>query len=170
MKKIILSIPVIAALSLTASAQSVGPATLNATGGTVVIGANEFDWSVGEMVMVSTFSTSSIVVTQGVLQPAATSTTRIEEADWPTKLSVFPNPASSIVNINCTSPSPASFTYRLMDMTGKALLTGSSAAKQGLSTEQLNIGSLACATYMLAITVNTGQETKTITYKIEKLN
>ncbi len=170
MKKMIFSIPVIAAFAITANAQSIGPATLNATGGTAVIGANEFDWSVGEMVMVNTFSTSSVVVTQGVLQPAASSTTRVDETDWPARLSVYPNPASSVVNIHCASVQPSSFTYKLMDMTGKTLLTGKSTAKNGKPEEQLNIATLACATYMLAITVNTEHETKTITYKIEKLN
>jgi len=169
MKKLILSIPVITLLSLTAKAQSLAPTTLNATGGTAIIGANEFDWSVGEMTMVSTFTASSIVVTQGVLQPAEMATTRITEGNQPALLSVFPNPSSSIVNINCTSTVPATLEYRLMDMTGKTLLTSTRVTKTGLSAEQLNISQFACATYALAVTVTTEQGTKTTTYKIEKL-
>lgn len=165
----ILSIPVITVLSLTADAQSITPATLNAVGGTAIIGANEFDWSVGEMTMVSTFTASTIVVTQGMLQPTEMATTDINEVIWPMRLTVFPNPASSIVNINYSSTRPATIQYRLMDMTGKVLLTGICETKTGISTEQLNISQFACATYALAITVSNEQGTKTTTYKIEKL-
>ena len=154
------------------SAPSIGPSTLNATGGTKIIGTSEFDWSVGEMAMVSTFYSSKIIVTQGLLQNELSTPQKVANTDLVQRLQVFPNPSSSIVTLQYTAGSDGAFNYRLMDMTGKVLLVHSGAVKEGMTTEQLNIAPLAAATYMLEVSFksnNDGAEAST-SYKIEKLN
>jgi hypothetical protein len=151
-------------------AQSVAPSAINASGGTAIIGANEFDWSVGEMTMVSTFTGTGIIVTQGVLQPAETSINAVNNQVLLKKLQVYPNPATSIVNLQYFSPGEGTMTYRLMDVTGKIIANRSVQVKQGTNTEQINVAGLACATYLLEVSVNTGTEkTEKATYKIDKL-
>jgi ribose/xylose/arabinose/galactoside ABC-type transport system permease subunit len=168
MKRVILLIPLgLAAINI--HAQSIGPTTINATGGTAVIGSNEFDWSIGEMTMVSTFSSPGIVVTQGVLQPAAV-TEGIPNISLSKQLRVFPNPASSVVNIEYTCKTPGELSYRLMDVAGRVVSKQTTAVKQGITTRQVDINELACATYMLEVMVSTGTGTpESISYKIQKI-
>lgn len=57
------------------AAQSVEPATFNITGGytkpgpTPGTGYYQYEWSVGELTMIETFTTPNFTLTQGVLQP-----------------------------------------------------------------------------------------------------
>ena len=147
-----------------------GQSTLNATGGTNIIGSWEYDWSIGEMSMVSTFYGSNIIVTQGLLQNDQFIGVKVADVNLSQHLQVFPNPASSIVNVQYISSGDGTLTYRLMDMTGKILINHSAEVKQGITTEQLNISEIAVATYLLEVSFkdNTSTEAMT-TFKIEKL-
>jgi Secretion system C-terminal sorting domain len=150
-------------------AQSIGPATLNATGGTAPLAGNIYDWSVGEMTMVSTFTGSSVIVTQGLLQPELL-TSGISGAHLAQHLEVFPTPANSWVNVRLTSDVPGKLSYRLFDMTGKLIKTQSADARQGVTSEQLDISTLAVATYMLEVSFwSANEKQETTSYKIEKL-
>ena len=169
MRKVIFVLMAIAG-SVTIRAQSIGPSTLNSSGGSGPIGSYEFDWSVGEMSLVSTFSSSSIVVTQGVLQPLDAWPLDIGNSALLTQLKVFPNPAESIVNIQYSVQAAGSMTYRLMDVSGKTLESGSENVKQGTLNKQLNISSLACASYMLEVIVSREDGTNESTsFKIQKI-
>ncbi len=150
-------------------AQSISPRTLNAAGGTAVIGGNEFEWSVGEMTLVSTFSGSSVIVTQGVLQPYDATSTQVTEQRLLKNLQVFPNPASTVVNLQYASSDMGSLSYRLLDMTGKEITSAVIDVKQGTATGQFSVAGLACANYMLEVTVNTAGTTERASYKIQKI-
>jgi hypothetical protein len=171
MKKLILLIPLALIASVNIRAQSVAPGTLNSAGNTKTIGGNEFDWSVGEMTMVSTFTTPGIIVTQGVLQPDDYLPEGIQKTDGLVKqLQVFPNPATSVVNIKYSSSGNGSLSYRLMDMNSKIITTKTTNVAQGTTLEKVNVADLACATYMLEVTVNAGNGSQeTMSYKIQKL-
>jgi len=149
----------------------VAQATFNATGGTGTIGTTEYDWSIGEVSLVSTFYGSKIIVTQGLLQNERSTPQKAENTTLANHLQVFPNPASSTVNLQYTSVEAGTLGYRLMDMTGKVVMSRNAEIKQGIATEQLNIGNLANATYLLEVTFKDEQnEVATTSYKIEKLN
>ena len=151
-------------------AQSIGPATLNATGGTTIIGGNEFDWSVGEMTMVSTFTASNLIVTQGLLQPSV-DLTAVPGTHFPvSQLQVFPNPASSVVNFQYQSQSTGTLDCRLIDMTGKVINSQNINIRQGANEGQVDLTNLACATYFLEISVHSGSAVaENISYKIQKI-
>ena len=152
-----------------ARGQSIWPSTINASGGSANIGGNNYEWSIGEMTMVSTFTTSTIILTQGLLQPGA-GTTGIKDNTLLSGLQVFPNPSSSVVNIQYNALSEGTLSFRLMDVTGRLLMESSMNMKQGQNTKQLDISNLAVATYMLNISVSpaNGAE-ETTTYKMQKL-
>jgi len=166
MKKPVLLLVLGLAAACSVRAQVLGPTTLNSAGGTKVIGSNEFDWSVGEMTMVSTFTMSNLIVTQGVLQPAGYSNEGVPTNKLASELQVYPNPATNIVNIDFTTPVQSSLTYRLMDIAGKVIKTSSMDARQGKTSEQVDVASLANATYMLEVTAGS----ESVSYKIEKRN
>ena len=170
MKKVVLLIPLTLIGATLVRAQSVGPATVNAAGNSKVIGSNQFDWSVGEMSIVSTFSTPGIVITQGVLQPSETDHTGVPVTTLNKQLQVFPNPASSVVNLEYDAQSAGILTYDLMDITGKIITKKVVKVKPGTTTEQISVSDLACATYMLKVSVSSNNAApEIVSYKIEKL-
>jgi hypothetical protein len=171
MKRPILLIPLFIIVAINTYGQSVGPATLNAAGGTAPIGSNEFDWSVGEMTMVSTFSiTGVITVTQGVLQPAEVTEGVVNTSKLQDQLQVFPNPASSEVNLKYSSSVQGTLAYKLMDVAGKTIKTQTIAISPGTISEQVNVSELACATYMLEVIINPENAvSEKASYKIQKL-
>ena len=170
MKNVILLIPLLLAVAINIHAQSIGPSTLNAAGKTAVISGDEFEWSVGQMALVSTFTNPSIIVTQGVLQPDDNLPSGVPNyTPLAKQLQVFPNPATSVVNIKYSSQGQGTLSYRLLDMGGKLINTQTINVTQATTTEQVNISELACATYMLEVTVNSGTDAGSISYEIQKL-
>jgi hypothetical protein len=149
--------------------QSIGPSVLNANGGSGTAGGNTFEWSIGET-MVSTYTSSSIVVTQGVLQPTS-GTTEIADNTLAPRLDVFPNPSSALVNLQFNAPAQGTLTYRLSDLLGRVIQEKAIEVNSGTTSKQLNIKDLACATYMLQVMYKTkGNNEESATYKIQKLN
>jgi len=154
-----------------ARGQSLSPTILNATGGSAIAGTNEFDWSVGEMTMVSTFEAPGLIVTQGVLQPVDTfNTTGIAQIKLLRNMQVFPNPVNTFVNIEYSVETAGVLQYKLIDMTGKTLLERSIQAYAGSNAEQVNLADMAAASYLLQVTYTSGAGEKEMTsYKIQKL-
>ena len=167
MKKTILLIQLMLASVFIVQAQS----TLNASGNTAIIGGKELEWSVGEMTMVSTFTAPGIVVTQGVLQPANLDALGIDKYQALSKqLQVFPNPATSVVNILYSGSATGTFSYQLRDMNGKSIAKQTVTLIPGNNAQQVNVAGLPCATYMLEVMIGTGDESITsIPYKIQKI-
>jgi len=152
------------------NAQSIGPSVINTNGGSGTISGSSFDWSVGE-IMTTTGTGSSVIVTQGLLQPAPYPTIGVTDKQPQVKLDVFPVPASTLVNIRLNAPSTGALSYKLLDMTGKVLLENSTEVKQGNNLRQLDIQRLACASYMLQVVYKgDGTDENTSVYTIQKLN
>jgi hypothetical protein len=170
MKKIIFLMLSSVIGSVSIRAQSIGPATFNATGGSNIVSGNEFEWSVGEMTLVNTFSSSSIVVTQGVLQPSDIATRVVDNTMLQQQLKVFPNPATSIVNLQYTSATHGTMSYRLLDIAGKVVNTTTIDIAPGANNGQIDVSTLACATYMLDVSLDSGENKKEhAIFKIQKL-
>ncbi len=147
-----------------------GQSTLNATGKTKTIGYNVFDWSVGEISLVSTYYGDNVFLTQGVLQNEIMIRVGVANNNLMPEVRVFPNPASSVVNINYTAANSGTLTYRLLDLAGRVINHRSIDVAQGLTAEQLNIAELAAATYLLELSFNaTNGAQESTTFKIEKL-
>ena len=166
--KLIVAIIVLSA-SNEAMAQSISPFILNGAGGSKQIGSIFYDYSVGELTLVSTFYGSNVILTQGLLQNNVSVPVGVVNMPFAQNLQVYPNPASSLVNIKFNSPKSGILSYRLFDMTGKTLLSKDMEVGYGVMDKEINIDPLAVATYMLEITFSTGAASETNTYKIEKI-
>ena len=138
--------------SLSASAQSITPSVINSTGGTATVGNLIVDWNVGES-MIST-QTNGIIVTNGQLQPVD-EIISVEELNTNWNISVYPNPSRDEFVI--TAPNAGVFEASLFDLTGKFI------SKQTLmSTNRMDVRSLANGSYYLQVRNTASQEFKTI--------
>ena len=138
--------------SLSASAQSITPSVINSTGGTATVGNLIVDWNVGES-MVST-QTNGIIVTNGQLQPVD-EIISVEELNTSWNISVYPNPTRDEFVI--TAPSSGIYEASLFDLAGKFI------SKQTLmSTNRMDVRSLANGSYYLQVRNTASQEFKTI--------
>jgi len=151
--------------------QSIGPSILNTSGGYGTIAGNDYEWSVGELAMVNTYTSAAVTVTQGLLQPAYGSLGVAKTQPVVSGLRVFPNPSSAIVNVQYSSPGSGIMNYRVMDVTGQLLQTGSVKLVPGVNTQQVNISTFAEGNYMLEVECSvTGMAAQQMSYKIQKLN
>lgn len=150
--------------------QSIGPSIINSTGGSAAAGGRLYDWSVGELVMVSTFYGNNVTVTQGVLQNEISIGVGIANANIGGMIEVFPNPSSNIVNLRFNAATKGAFSYRFLDMAGRVLLRNDGDINSGSNTQQLNIAEFAAATYMLEVVFKArGGNEEMASYKIQKL-
>ena len=150
-------------------AQSITPSVINVSGYSGTISGQVFDWSIGEMTLVSTYTGSTLIVTQGLLQPYMLSS-KIENSQKNNLIHVFPNPTNSVININFNNAIKGELTYRLQNMEGKSLIFKTIPNVQTISNEQINIESLPDATYLLTIYYGIeGTTQETVTYKIQKI-
>jgi hypothetical protein len=153
MKFNLLLIVALALLNCNAFAQSITPSVINSTGGTATVGNLIVDWNVGES-MVST-QTNGIIVTNGQLQPID-GIISVEELSSSWNVSVYPNPTRDEFII--TSPSSGIYEASLFDLAGKFI------SKQTLmSSNRMDVRSLANGSYYLQIRNTSNQEFKTIT-------
>ena len=153
----------IVVLSLTpklATAQTLSPSTTNAAGGTAPILGNIFDWSIGEMALVSTFSSPSLIVTQGVLQPDTLSPTWVKMVSTSLDLKVIPNPAKDVLGISFNSVFNGSFEFQLIDMSGKIVLNPGYETHAGENNYQLPINGIAEGNYLLKTLFTNKNESK----------
>jgi hypothetical protein len=110
-----------------AGAQSVGPSVLNTAGGTYdnPSSYHRFEWSLGELVLINTFAPpdSSVIVTQGVLQPCTDKpgnsplTLLFDKGDY----RLFPNPTTGPFEVNFFVRETGRMNLQLVDATGRVL-------------------------------------------------
>jgi hypothetical protein len=156
--------------SLPAGAQSVGPAVLNSAGGTAVLAGNTYEFSVGEMVLVQTFSGQGIVVTQGVLQPSSGTTGVMDIAFFEGRMSVYPNPAEDQVFLQPDMPSGGKLLCRLYDAAGKLVHSGAHDLARGNEKLSIPLAALAVGSYMLQVEFQHQKKSYHNAYQIQKLD
>lgn len=145
--------------------------TLNATGGGGTIGGNTYDYSVGEMTLVSTETSSNIIITQGLLQPEAkfaTSTKDLIIAQ--DQMSIYPNPTAAIVNIQPQFNKAGTMQIRLIDAMGKTIVRQEYKLSSGTEKQQIDISGFAIGNYLLNVNYTNNNTTLKNTYKIQKNN
>ncbi len=107
------------------------PAVLNAAGGTYdnALSYYRYEWAFGELVLVQAFAPadSSILVTQGVLQPCtdiihnSPYTVLFEDGDY----KLFPNPTSGKFEVDFFVKTPGFMSLQLVNSMGQVLETRS---------------------------------------------
>nr|HPI54572.1 T9SS type A sorting domain-containing protein [Chitinophagaceae bacterium] len=114
--------------------------TINVAGNSAVIYGMTFDYSIGEMTVVSTAKSGNLIVTQGLLQPQTSTgnanTTNEDNqhiSSMAGMINVYPNPTSNILYIETKDQQAGQFIYQLFDATGKLVASSKEMQKEGVN-------------------------------------
>ena len=150
--------------------------TLNVSSHSATINGATFDYSIGEMTLVSTERNANLIVTQGLLQPngsrngtqAQPGNTQIASSDL---IKVYPNPTENILNVESFENAEAAISYQLFDATGKVVLSENAIWQAGTNKVTLDLKNYAAGSYYLMIRKpNVNGIIENFSYKIQKTN
>jgi hypothetical protein len=132
--------------------------TLNVTGGTGTIGGDVFSYSIGEMLLVSTASTSNFYFTQGLLQNDDVNL-KIHNSQYLSEgLEIYPNPVADVVFLQASFEDGGQFELKLYDLRGRMVGQKQAVLHTGKEKQQMDISMLQSGTYLLqAILKQDGQ-------------
>lgn len=152
-------------ISYGVSAQTI----LNSTGVSGTIDGNNYAYSIGEMVLVSTIETSELTITQGLLQPGLIITS-VDRPDYLSgRLKVYPNPTQTNVFVEANIGVRGILILRLYDLHGRLISQRSIRLQDGKEKQHLSLLNLPTGTYLLqAILKRDGREYRH-GYKIIKM-
>lgn len=146
--------------------------TLNVAGNTAKINGMTFDYSIGEMIAVSTERNANLIVTQGMLQPTSSGSAAIDHSSGSTlsslseQIKVYPNPTTNLLFVETMENTITDYAYNLFDATGKTILNQRGQTTEGLNKFTLDLSSYVSGSYYLVIQKN-GEN---VSYKIQKYN
>ncbi len=175
LRKKILPLAFIAFFSVV-SQKSFAQQTINVSSHSATINGLQFDYSIGEMTLVSTERNPNIIVTQGLLQPigsgsgasAQPGNTVLAQTD---AIKVYPNPTENILFVESIEDADADISYQLFDATGKVVLNEKIFWKAGPNKFSLDLKNYAAGAYYLMIRKPGAQGgIDNFSFKIQKTN
>ncbi len=146
--------------------------TINVAGHSAKINGMTFDYSIGEMTLVSTERNANLIITQGMLQPIGSGSIANDEpgnttlSDLSENIKVYPNPTTTLLYVETTETAVSDYAYNLYDATGKVVLNQNGKTQLGLNKFSLDLQSFAAGSYYLVIK----KSTETCSFKIQKMN
>lgn len=176
MKKPILTGIMLAGFSLL-STVSFSQQTLNVAGHSAKINGMSFDYSIGEMTLISTERNPNLIVTQGLLQPSGPGSAASDASSGNTlnqladRIQVYPNPTQHELFVETYETVIADYGLNLFDGAGKIVLSREGKTVVGVNRFTLDLQSLAGGTYYLMVRKNgeNGQP-QNYSFKIQKMN
>jgi len=142
-------------LSLGSFAQSITPATLNATGGTYFFTYYRVEWSFGESMAIATMSDpgNNVTVTNGILQPNTHNPATINNTGtWDRdEIRILPNPTQNVIEIDFFSKQKGKVTMNLFDESGRLMGKKQFDYFGNGSIQKWNLNGFAVGTYLLHI-------------------
>ena len=155
--------------------QSIAPSVINASGGSLQAGYYQLEWSIGELALVGemTSSNNSLVITNGFIQPfiqypATNNTNHVFGND---EIKIFPNPASSYVEINFFTNQKGRIILSFYDGAGRKIFSVSDSYYGVGLIKRIPVSHLPSEVYMLHVDLDPypGYSSKKGVYKIVKI-
>lgn len=153
--------------------QSISPSVINATGNTFTGGFYSFDWSVGELALVNTMSSTNnkYIVTNGFIQTITYDKKSNSNSFTQDELTILPNPTIGPIEVKLQTRQQGTISIIVYDVAGRKLLSRQ-AVSYGLNTiEKFDLSSFAQGTYLIRVSLNPapGSVNKSGSYKIVKI-
>jgi Secretion system C-terminal sorting domain len=143
-----------------ATAQSNSPDVVNIAGGSVKIGYYDFDWNVGELCLVETFTGGTTTLTQGFLQPCTQKVTiqPLLLLFTTNEYRVFPNPTSGQFELDFMLCTTGVMKLQLLDEAGK-MISNKEFRYEGCGhIEKFDLRNLPAGVYTIHATLTPDQE------------
>lgn len=161
-------------LNLAAKAQTASSSVINAAGNSFSQGYYAIDWSVGELALVNTMTSSNgyVILTNGLLQPESSGENVNPGKHFTSdEIKILPNPTYNKVEINISAPQQGTLSIIVYDAAGKQLMSTKTFSNGLQKSEKLDLSTFASGTYLFYIELNPlpGSVRKTGTFKIVKL-
>jgi hypothetical protein len=167
--------PLFIVLAMASSGAVFAQGTLNVSGHSARINGMTFDYSIGEMTLLSTEKSGNLIVTQGLLQPScATGSTAADGQglnNLADRINVYPNPTQNLLYVETEETLIAAYSLQLFDATGKVLLNREGQTVVGVNRLALDLQSFAGGNYYLMVRKpGSDGAQQTFSFKIQKLN
>ncbi len=141
--------------SLGSFAQSISPATLNATGGTYIFSYYRVEWSFGESMAISTMTdaNSNVFVTNGILQPNTHNPATVNNnTAWDRdEIRILPNPTQNVIEIDFFTKQKGKVIMNLFDESGRYVGTKQFDYFGNGSIQRWDLSQYASGMYLLNI-------------------
>ena len=132
-------------------AQTIAPSTINASGGATIINSNTYEWSIAEMVNVATYNASSNFVTTGLLQPLEEKLSVHLLPNSNTSISIYPNPFTSIINLNIKSDDIQDIQIVVKNMLGQLVYQQAYTLMSNNDVVQISLHQLSVGPYVIEV-------------------
>ncbi len=156
-------------LPLLTSAQSLGPAALNATGKSATLSGNTYEYAIGGLVG-NAYTSANLVVTPGVLQPVQPATGIGTPEITGSDLTVFPNPAAYTLYLQPHFGKKGTLEYVITDVLGRTIATQKIALEKGNEKQEIDMSPYTMGQYNLTVHWLQAGKTYRSTYKVQKIN
>ena len=103
------------------------------------------------MAAVETVGNSTLIVTQGYLQPVDETVSTINPESLSGSVQLFPNPTHDFLVLKASLSEATSLRYLLFDMSGKLLLDQSNTNLLQEHEERIDLANFAAGTYLIRI-------------------
>jgi hypothetical protein len=157
---------------LTTRAQSENSSVINVAGNSYSSGTLEIDWSLGELALVNTQTSSDgkYVITNGLLQPGILKTNNANNftAD---EIKIAPNLTHGLIEVHFLTRQQGTVKMSVYDAKGKLLRFSKAFSNGAGSIAKINLSSFAAGTYFLQLDLEPalGSVRKSGSYKIVRL-
>jgi hypothetical protein len=161
-------------LSYIACSQNNKQAVINASGGFFQQGYYQFEWSVGEMSLVNQMNdaTNKLTVTNGFIQPHILYPARNNDQQPfdANEIRIFPNPATSYVEINLSTKQKGRLSIYFYDVLGKKVYVKELTGNGVDLIERIPVTGLPQGVYILHIELvpDPGSVSKKADFKVVK--
>ncbi len=162
-------------ISLSCFSQSITPSVINVSGGSSQKGYYQFEWSVGEMSLIGEMASrpNTLVVTSGFLQPYILNpgTNNTNNQFGVDEIKVFPNPASSYVEINLFTKQQGKLKISFYNAVGQKVHSIETNVYGVDLIQKIPVNNFSAGTYLLLIELNADPSfvSKKGVYKITKI-
>jgi hypothetical protein len=150
--------------------------TLNVAGHSATINGLQFDYSIGEMAIIRTEHSHSLIVTQGFLQPSGIKSSAENPVagninTFGNEVKVYPNPTENMLFVESVESADAEINYQLFDASGKIIISEQIFWKAGPNKFSLDLKNYAAGAYYLMVRKpGINGKTENFSYKIQKTN
>jgi len=135
------------------TAQQLCPVVISTSGGFYSNASGMLSFTTGELSAVETFTTPSLILTQGFQQYWDLGTYVIEEPNRPISFHIHPNLSNGIFNLVVESERDQYVDMSILDLTGKEIFNISFQHDRGITNESIDISNAPQGMYLAVLNV-----------------